>query len=133
MARKSLSGWAKALILAAVIASGANAASAQYQLCASHRDIVAWLSDEFQERQFAFGLIGQTEIMEVYVGATGSWTVIVTDVAGRSCIVAAGENWEITVKPGGDPGHIAADQRRSPVAAGDARFAHVVGRRAPRQ
>jgi hypothetical protein len=37
------------------------------------------------------------------------------------------------VKPGGDPGHIAADQRRSPVAAGDARFAHVVGRRAPRQ
>jgi hypothetical protein len=33
----------------------------------------------------------------------------------------------------GDPGHIAADQRRSPVAAGDARFAQVVGRRAPRQ
>jgi hypothetical protein len=101
MAHKSLSGWVKALVLAAVIAAGANAASAQDQHCASHRDIVAWLGDKFQERQFAFGLIGQTAIMEVYVGATGSWTVIVTDVAGRSCIVAAGENWEITVKPAG--------------------------------
>ncbi|WP_292658516.1 hypothetical protein [Mesorhizobium sp.] len=32
--------------------------------------------------------------MEVFVADSGSWTVIVTDVAGRSCIVAAGENWE---------------------------------------
>ncbi|TIL44904.1 MAG: hypothetical protein E5Y86_14580 [Mesorhizobium sp.] len=89
----------KTLILAGALAVGTNAASAQYQYCVEHRDLVAHLSEQFQERQFAFGLIGQIAIMEVYVADSGSWTIIVTDVAGRSCIVAAGEHWENVVIP----------------------------------
>ncbi|RWN58994.1 hypothetical protein [Mesorhizobium sp.] len=97
MARKSLLVGLKTLILAGALAVGTNAASAQY--CVEHRDLVAHLSEQFQERQFAFGLIGQMAIMEVYVADSGSWTIIVTDVAGRSCIVAAGEHWENVVIP----------------------------------
>ncbi|WP_288141999.1 hypothetical protein [Mesorhizobium sp.] len=98
-ARKSLLVGLKTLILAGALAVGTNAASAQYQYCVEHRDLVAHLSEQFQERQFAFGLIGQMAIMEVYVADSGSWTIIVTDVAGRSCIVAAGEHWENVVIP----------------------------------
>ncbi|TGQ43981.1 MULTISPECIES: hypothetical protein [unclassified Mesorhizobium] len=97
MARKSLVGWVKTLALAGVFATGASAASAQYQYCVEHGDLVAHLTENFQERQFALGLIGQEAIMEVFVAESGSWTIIVTDVAGRSCIVAAGDNWESVV------------------------------------
>ncbi|TIL69209.1 hypothetical protein [Mesorhizobium sp.] len=99
MARKSLLVGLKTLILAGALAVGTNAASAQYQYCVEHRDLVAHLSEQFQERQFAFGLIGQMAIMEVYVADSGSWTIIVTDVAGRSCIVAAGDHWENVAIP----------------------------------
>ena len=99
MARKSLLVGLKTLILAGALAVGTNAASAQYQYCVEHRDLVAHLSEQFQERQFAFGLIGQMAIMEVYVADSGSWTIIVTDLAGRSCIVAAGEHWENVMIP----------------------------------
>ncbi|AZN96759.1 hypothetical protein EJ066_05330 [Mesorhizobium sp. M9A.F.Ca.ET.002.03.1.2] len=99
MARKSLLGWVKILALAGALALVTNAASAQYQYCVEHGDLVAHLSEKFQEKQFAFGLIGHMAIMEVFVAETGTWTIIVTDVAGRSCIVAAGEHWENVVIP----------------------------------
>ncbi|CCV04747.1 conserved exported hypothetical protein [Mesorhizobium metallidurans STM 2683] len=101
MARKSLLGWVKALILAGALAAGTNAAGAQNQFCVEHGQLVAQLSEKYQERQFAFGLIGQVAIMEVFVAETGSWTIAVTDVAGRSCIIAAGDNWESLVAPVG--------------------------------
>ncbi|CCV10906.1 hypothetical protein [Mesorhizobium sp. STM 4661] len=101
MARKSLLGWVKTLALAGALAVGTNAASAQYQFCVEHGDLVAHLSEKYQERQFAFGLIGQVAIMEIFVAETGSWTIAVTDVAGRSCIVAAGDSWQSVVAPVG--------------------------------
>lgn len=97
MARKSLLGWVKTLALAGALAAATNTASAQFHYCVDHGVLVAHLSEQFQERQFAFGLIGHVAIMEVFVAETGSWTIIVTDVAGRSCIVAAGDNWENVV------------------------------------
>ncbi|CAN7178285.1 hypothetical protein [Mesorhizobium sp. LjNodule214] len=101
MARKSLSAWVKTLVLAGALAMGTSAASAQYQFCVEHGVLVAHLSENFQERQFALGLIGQTAIMEVFVGESGTWTIVVTDVAGTSCIIAAGNNWENVVAQSG--------------------------------
>ena len=98
MARKSLLDWVKTLVFAGALVLVTNAASAQYQYCVEHRSRRP-LSEKFQERQFAFGLIGHMAIMEVFVAETGTWTIIVTDVAGRSCIVAAGEHWENVVIP----------------------------------
>jgi hypothetical protein len=101
MARKSLLGWVRNLVLAGALAVGTDTAGAQYQHCVEHSALVAHLSEQFQERQFAFGLIGPVAIMEVFVGQSGSWTIIVTDVAGKSCIIAAGDNWESVVAPAG--------------------------------
>ena len=97
MARKSLLKWVKILLAAAFIATGTGVADAQYRHCLEHGALVAQLGEKFQERQFAFGTIGEIAVMEVFVGEKGSWTIIVTDVAGRSCIIAAGDNWENSV------------------------------------
>jgi hypothetical protein len=101
MARKSLSAWAKTLVLAGALAMGTSAASTQYQFCVEHGVLVAHLSENFQEKQFAFGLIGQTAMMEVFVAESGTWTIVVTDVTGTSCIIAAGNNWENVVAQSG--------------------------------
>lgn len=101
MARKSLLAWVKTLVLAGALAMGTSAASARYQFCVEHGVLVAHLSENFQEKQFAFGLIGQTAIMEVFVGESGTWTIVVTNVAGTSCIIAAGNNWESVVAQSG--------------------------------
>lgn len=31
--------------------------------------------------------------MEVFVAEKGTWTIVITDLTGTSCIVAAGEAW----------------------------------------
>lgn len=95
MARKSLLRWMEALVVAAAMMV-ASPADAQYQHCVDHSELVAQLAENFQEKQIAFGLVGHVAIMEVYVGATGSWTIIMTDTHGISCIIAAGDNWEST-------------------------------------
>ena len=38
--------------------------------------------------------INPQAILEVYAADNGSWTLIVTDVNGRSCVILAGKSWE---------------------------------------
>jgi hypothetical protein len=97
MARKSLEKWIRMLAGAAIVAVSASDAQAQYSQCAEHGEIVTHLSEKYQESQFASGTIGQIAVIEVFVGKTGSWTVVITGLDGVSCIVAAGENWESSV------------------------------------
>jgi hypothetical protein len=33
-------------------------------------------------------------VLEVFVSDTGTWTVVVTDPKGVSCVLAAGQSWE---------------------------------------
>jgi len=72
--------------------------SAHAQLvCGGHSDVVAGLAQAFQQRQIGYGVVGQAAIVEVYVSASGAWTMLITDVRGRSCILATGEGWENTL------------------------------------
>jgi hypothetical protein len=85
--------------MALVVAAFALAAvPAQAQLfCDRHDDMAAWLAETFREQRVGYGLAGTTLIVEVFASARGTWTMLMTDVAGQSCIVAAGEGWEIDV------------------------------------
>ncbi|RUM96097.1 hypothetical protein EET67_19785 [Pseudaminobacter arsenicus] len=100
MARKSLIVWMKGVLVAVFAAVSLNVADAQTGPCVDHSVLVARLVEKYQERQFAFGLIGNVAVMEIFVAESGTWTIIVTDVTGRSCIVAAGNNWESTMIAG---------------------------------
>jgi hypothetical protein len=42
-------------------------------------------------------------MVELFVGKTGTWTVVVTDTQGRSCVVANGDGWTGVPLLAGDP------------------------------
>lgn len=66
----------------------------QETFCAEHDELAGRLAELFQEKQIAYGVVGAFAIMEIYVSAAGTWTMVMTDVADKSCIMAAGEGWE---------------------------------------
>ncbi|MEO5759801.1 MAG: hypothetical protein ABIQ51_23435 [Mesorhizobium sp.] len=96
MARTFLFRWMKMATIGAVMAA-LSALPAQAQaVCGGHSDVVARLAQVFQEKQFGYGVVGQAAVIEIYASASGTWTMLITDVKGQSCILAAGEGWEST-------------------------------------
>jgi hypothetical protein len=84
------------VLAAALGAASVTAADAQV-VCATHAQIVDYLKGEFQELQGAYGLVGDKAILELFLSPQGaSWTIVITDVSGKSCILAAGDSWEQT-------------------------------------
>jgi len=83
-----------AVFAAALVAESITAADAQV-VCATHAQIVDYLKGEFQELQGAYGLVGDKAILELFLSPhRATWTVVLTDVSGMSCILAAGDSWE---------------------------------------
>jgi hypothetical protein len=89
--RKML-GLACALLFGTLSASVVQAQS-QSQ-CGPHDAIIKVLNAKFQENQRAIGLINEKAMMEVYISPQGTWTMVVTNEAGMSCVLATGEGWD---------------------------------------
>ena len=64
------------------------------QQCGPRDQVVKVLTAKYQENQRALGLINEKAMMEVYISARGTWTMVVTNEAGISCVLAAGEAWD---------------------------------------
>lgn len=79
-------------------------AAAQEVQCLPRADLVAQLRETFGESLTArlLTLDGST-MVEVYT-APGSWTLLVTDDVGTSCMVGAGGAWVIQGVPQGTDG-----------------------------
>jgi hypothetical protein len=59
-----------------------------------HRIAVDQLKSTYREKVSGCGLANQKQSMvELFVSETGSWTLVMTDVQGRSCVMASGEAW----------------------------------------
>lgn len=83
------------MFAAALVAASSTSANAQVIVCAKHAEIVEYLKNEYQELQGAFGLVGDKAILELFLSPQGAtWTIVITDVSGKSCILAAGDTWE---------------------------------------
>jgi hypothetical protein len=82
--------------LAATAALAVTAGPAQAQMICGERDaIVAQLERKYGETRRSVGLQEGRAVVEVYASdKTGSWTILVTDTRGRSCLMAAGEAFE---------------------------------------
>ncbi|MCV9966465.1 hypothetical protein OIU34_31825 [Pararhizobium sp. BT-229] len=77
------------------------AAAQQVFNCAEHSQVVESLGSHYSETLQAVGLINQTAILEVFVSESGTWTMLVTNLEGHSCVVFAGESWEaLAIVPG---------------------------------
>jgi hypothetical protein len=65
--------------------------------CAERGEMVKSLSDKFKENPAAVGQINGSAVIEVFVSEKGSWTILATGTDGKSCVLSAGEGFEINV------------------------------------
>jgi hypothetical protein len=91
---------------AAVFAAVSFLATANVALagmpCGSHDKIAKSLSDKFKEARRIMGVVNPEAVMEIFMSQQGTWTVLMTNTKGMSCIIAAGEAWqELPVKVAG--------------------------------
>jgi hypothetical protein len=70
--------------------------------CADRAEMVKSLADRFKENPAAMGQIDGNAVVEVFVSSNGTWTILATGTDGRSCVLSAGEGWEINVAALGD-------------------------------
>ncbi|MFI0844509.1 hypothetical protein [Mesorhizobium sp. IMUNJ 23232] len=99
MAHNWTAGVAGAVATAGIVLIGPSSAQTQAPtqsngVCLQRAQLEADLAKDFQERQSAYGRVGDAAIMEIYASEGGTWTLVMTDVGGTSCIIAAGDGWE---------------------------------------
>ena len=90
--RKTI-GFACALVIGTLATNTALWAQSQEQ-CGPRDQVVKVLNAKYQENQRALGLINEKAMMEVYISSRGTWTMLVTNEAGVTCVLAAGDNWD---------------------------------------
>ena len=91
------------------------------QLCLLRDAAVSQLTKQHGEEVTARGLSANGKfMMELFTGDSGTWTLITTDVNGRSCIVASGEAWSpVPVVPGGPARRLRIRRFHQQEATGD--------------
>ena len=98
MTRKTFSFLCAAAAVAVLSFSSVPAGTAQAQAqdtpCAERTNVVDTLDSQYKESPRAIGLVSQEAVLEIFVSDSGTWTVVVTDPEGVSCVLAAGQSWE---------------------------------------
>lgn len=70
-------------------------AAAAQTVCGKRDEIITQLEKKYGETRRSVGVQQGRGVVEVYASAeTGSWTILVTDPRGMSCLMAAGEAFE---------------------------------------
>ena len=62
--------------------------------CGSHDKIVTVLANRFKESRHVMGVVNANAVMEIFMSPQGTWTILVTNTGGLSCITAAGDEWQ---------------------------------------
>ena len=81
---------------AILIAALAVATQAQAQVaCGERTAMLDKLSSSYGETRQSRGLSGTAAIVEIFASdATGTWSILQTTPDGKTCIVAAGDNFQ---------------------------------------
>jgi hypothetical protein len=82
-----------AALAAISLASIAGIAEAAPQ-CSSHDKIVDALGNKYKETRRVMGVVNSKAVMEIFMSPQGTWTMVITDTRGISCVTAAGEEWQ---------------------------------------
>ncbi|RUW85595.1 hypothetical protein EOA29_04180 [Mesorhizobium sp. M1E.F.Ca.ET.063.01.1.1] len=78
-----------------VAAASPAATASGSPLCASRPEILKQLSIRFKEAPVALGLDKNGSVVEVLTSDDGeTWTILISQPNGPSCLVASGEGWE---------------------------------------
>ncbi|MCI2400660.1 hypothetical protein [Aliiroseovarius subalbicans] len=69
---------------------------AQNQNCADRARVIDRLANSYGETRQSIGLAANNQMVEVFASTeTGSWTITVTLPSGLTCVVAAGQAFEV--------------------------------------
>ena len=85
--------YAPFLIVAAAAAFLTTPANAQ-MICGKRESIIAQLESKYKETRRSVGLQQGRGVVEVFASEGGTWTILVTDTRGTSCLMAAGEAFQ---------------------------------------
>jgi|TARA_Y100000294_G_scaffold152322_1_gene150553 hypothetical protein len=91
-----------AILSALVLIIGSSffvpAASAQ-PVCSTHRTVSDSLKKSYAEAPVSMGVTAGGGVIEVYASPKGTWTLVITQPNGTSCLIAAGQGWKNLPKP----------------------------------
>ena len=77
----------------------AGQAAAQATNCAPRTAIVERLASKYGESRQSIGLGTNNGVVEVFASSeTGTWTILVTRANGISCLIAAGQGFEMVAE-----------------------------------
>lgn len=94
---KAMGAAVSLVAIAAIPVAAATPAATASGLppCGSRPEILKQLSDRFKEAPVAIGLAKNGSVVEVLTSDDGeTWTILVSQPNGSSCLVAIGEGWE---------------------------------------
>jgi hypothetical protein len=92
---RATAGPVAAAVLLGAVAAGPTPAHADPQVCGARTDILAELTKRYSEAPVAVGLANSGVLVEVLSSDQGAtWTIIVSQPDGTSCLVAAGKEWQ---------------------------------------
>jgi hypothetical protein len=82
--------------IAAALALLASPASAQQPTACGDRDeVLGTLKGQYKEIPTGFGMTVGGQVIELLTSEEGSWTLLLSMPNGRSCLIGAGEGWEL--------------------------------------
>ena len=84
-------------IIALTATSFTSDAEAQ-QVCGKRAEFITRLDATYKETTSGVGLINNGTVIEVLTSVKGSWTILMTNTNGISCVVASGQAWESVPK-----------------------------------
>ena len=90
--------WILATTIAAAVLLGPLGTQAQTQVqaqqCDQRAKVLGHLAQKYKEAPIAIGVTSSGGIVEVLTTGDGdTWTIILSDPSGTSCLIAAGEGW----------------------------------------
>jgi hypothetical protein len=74
-------------------------------MCAKRIDMIRQLDQKYGESRHSMGLAQGCGVFEMFASEmTGSWTILLTGLQGATCLMAAGEAFQVEpVKAVGNP------------------------------
>lgn len=85
-----------AFVAAAAVGAAAAPTHAQPAICDSRAKILDYLEAEHSETPVALGRAANGSMVELLSTDDGAtWTILVTHRNGTTCLMAAGEHWEL--------------------------------------
>ncbi len=63
-------------------------------VCGNHKLVTDNLQQTYSETPVSIGVTVSGSVVEVYASPQGTWTMLITQPDGLSCLIAAGKDWE---------------------------------------